>query len=76
MKVFGRTCRRRLSYHQTVLCKYLHLQINLFIIYNESKGAPQRPSHDKVPLKTRRKLIEKQLTQKHDSNKAATMHIY
>ena len=33
----ARTCRRRLSYDQALICKYLHLQYNAFIIYNASK---------------------------------------
>ena len=48
MLVFAKTCRRRLSYHQALLNKYLHLQYNVFVIYDESKAVPQRPSHDKV----------------------------
>ena len=42
MQVFARTCRRRLSYHQPLLCKYVHLQNYTFIIYNESKAVHQR----------------------------------
>ena len=49
--VFARTCRRRLSYYQVLLGKYLHLQYNVFVIYEDSKAVPQRPSHDKVPQK-------------------------
>ena len=51
MKVFARTCRRRLSYHQALFCKYLHLQYNVFVIYDEAKAVPQRPSYNKVPQK-------------------------
>ena len=29
--------RRRLSYYQALFCKYLHLQYNAFVIYDESK---------------------------------------
>ena len=32
----------------TLLYKYLHLQYNVFVIYDELKAVPQRPSHDKV----------------------------
>ena len=32
MQVFARTFRRRLSYHQALLCKYLHLQYDVFIL--------------------------------------------
>ena len=32
-----------------LLNKCLHLQYNVFVIYDESKAVPQRPSHDKVP---------------------------
>ena len=32
-------------------CKYLHLQYNVFLIYDEAKAVPQRPSHNKVPQK-------------------------
>ena len=32
-----------------LLSKCLHLQYNVFVIYDESKAVPQRPSHDKVP---------------------------
>ena len=48
MLVFATTCRRRLSYHQALLYNNLHLQYNLFVIYDESKAVRQRPSHDKV----------------------------
>ena len=51
MQVFARTCRRRLSYHQALFGKYLHLQYNVFVIYDEAKAVPQRPSHNKVPQK-------------------------
>ena len=51
MEVLARTSRRRLSYHQVLLCKYSHLQYNVFVIYDESKTVPQRPSHDNVPQK-------------------------
>ena len=51
MDVLARTCRRRLSYHQVLLCKYLHLQYNVFVIYDESKAVPKRQSHDNVPQK-------------------------
>ena len=45
------TCRRWLSCHQALFCKYLHLQCNVFVIYDEAKPVPQRPSHIKVPQK-------------------------
>ena len=32
-------------------CKHLHLQCNVFVIYDELKAVPQRPSHDKVSQK-------------------------
>ena len=51
MKVFARTSRRRLSYHRTLLYKYFNIQNNVFVIYDESKAVPQRPSHDKVSQK-------------------------
>ena len=50
-----KACRRRLSYYQTLFCKYLHLQYNVFVIYDESKAVSQRPSHDIVS----KKLAEK-----------------
>ena len=37
--------------HQALFCKYLHLQYNIFVIYDEAKAVPQRPSHNKVPQK-------------------------
>ena len=45
--------RRRLSYHQALLWKHLHVQDDAFIIYNVSKLVLQRPSHDKVSQKHR-----------------------
>ena len=51
MWVFARTCRSRLSYHQDLLGKYIHLQYNAFAIYDKLKTIPQRPSHDNVPQK-------------------------
>ena len=50
-----KACRRRLSYYQALFCKYLHLQYNVFAIYDESKAVSQRPSHDIVS----KKLAEK-----------------
>ena len=47
----GPADRRRLSYHQALLCKYFHLQYNAFIIYKASKAVPQSPFHEKVPRK-------------------------
>ena len=41
-----------MSYHQALLCKYLHLQYNLFVIYDESKAFPRGPFDDKVPQST------------------------
>ena len=42
--------QRRLLRSSSIL-QILHLQYNAFIIYNESKAVPQRPSHDTVPGK-------------------------
>ena len=53
-------------YHQALFGKYLHLQYNVFVIYDEAKTVPQRPSH---------KSTGEHLTQKHDSKKAAAMHL-
>ena len=33
------------------LCKYLHLEYNISVIYDESKAVAQSQSHDKVPPK-------------------------
>ena len=52
MYIFARNCRRWLSYHQALLYKYLHLKCNVFVIYDESKTAPQRPSMTKCPKNT------------------------
>ena len=41
--------------HQALFCKYLHLQYNVFVVYDESKAVPQRPSH------TRRSMIPTKL---------------
>ena len=38
-------------YHQALFGKYLHLQYNVFVIYDEAKAVPQRPSHNKLPQK-------------------------
>ena len=43
------------SDHQALFCKYLHLQYNVFVVYDESKAVPQRPSH------TRRGMIPTKL---------------
>ena len=74
MLVFARTCKRRLSYIRPFLYKYLHLQYNVFVIYDESKAVLQRPSLDKVFQKY--SLTGEHLPQKRDSNKAAAMHFY
>ena len=62
------------------LYKYLHLQYNVFVIYDESKAVHQRPSHDRVSQKHannwQEKLTGEHLPQKRDSNKAAAMHLY
>ena len=47
----AKTCRRRFSYHQVLLCKYVHLQYIVLIIYDNSQAVPQRQSHDKVARK-------------------------
>lgn len=51
MKVFARTCRRQLSWHQAFLYKFLHLHYNVFVIYDELQAIPQNSSHDKVSQK-------------------------
>ena len=55
----SKRCRRLLSYHQVLLCKYLHLQYSVFIIYDELKTVPQTPSHDKVSQKHATNWLEK-----------------
>ena len=54
--------------------QYFHLQNNVFVIYHESKAVSQRPSHDRVSQKN--VLTGENLPQKHNSNKAAAMHLY
>ena len=52
----------------------LHLQYNVFVLYDELKAVFQRPSHDKVFQK--HAPAKEHLPQKQDSNKAAAMHLY
>ena len=52
------------------------MTINVFVIYDESKAVPQIPSHNKVLQETRSKLTGEHLTQKHDSKKVTSMHLY
>ena len=62
--------------YRALLCKYLHLQYNVFVISDELKAVPQRLSHDKMTKKTLSKLTGEHLTQKRDSNKVAAMPLY
>ena len=66
--MFPRTCRRRLSDHQALLHKYLHLQYNVF------ESSPSETFHDKMSPK--HSLTGEHLQQKRDSNKVASEKLY